>query len=131
MSITPILAGALALLFLVLSVNVVRTRRASKVNIGDGGDQLLQRRIRAHGNFAEYVPLVLLLIVFAEEGGAATWLVYALGGALLLARLMHGFALSSLTLRPFHRTGGVVLTMIVLASAAATCLQQGISALLD
>ncbi len=131
MSITPIFAGALALLFLVLSVNVVRTRRASKVNIGDGGDQLLQRRIRAHGNFAEYVPLVLLLIVFAEEGGAATWLVYALGGALLFARLMHGFALSSLTLRPFQRTGGVVLTMIVLASAAATCLQQGIGALLD
>ena len=85
MFITPIYAGALALLFLVLSVNVVRTRRDSKVNIGDGGDQLLQRRIRAHGNFAEYVPLVLLLIVFAEVGGAAKWLVHALGGALLLA----------------------------------------------
>ncbi len=131
MSITPIYAGALALLFLVLSVNVVRTRRDSKVNIGDGGDQLLQRRIRAHGNFAEYVPLVLLLIVFAEVGGAAKWLVHVLGGALLLARLMHGFALSSLTMRPFHRTGGMVLTMIVLASAAATCLQQAIGAMLD
>ena len=130
MSITLVYAGALALLFFVLSVNVVRTRRSSKVSIGDGGDQLLQRRIRAHGNFAEYVPLVLLLILFAEESGAASWWVHALGGALMLARLMHGFALSSLTLRPFYRTGGMVLSLIVLASAAATCLLQGIGALL-
>ncbi len=126
MTITPIYAGALTLIFLWLTLNVTRSRGASGVSLGDGGDPLLQRRIRAHGNFAEYVPLALVLIALAEFGGASPWLLHALGLTLTVARLMHGFALSSLTLRPVHRIGGAALTLIVLLVAAIWCLQYGI-----
>ena len=64
MTITAIYAALLGLLFLALSVNVVRTRRATRVSLGAGDHPLLERRIRAHGNFAEYTPIALILIAF-------------------------------------------------------------------
>ncbi len=86
---------------------------------------MLERRIRAHGNFAEYTPIALLLIAFVEMTDGAPAIVHGLGLALLVARLMHAIALSSLTLRPVFRTGGMVLTFAVLAVAAIGLLLDG------
>ena len=66
LTITALYAGLLALLFLALSINVIRYRRGEQVSLGDGGKRKLARGIRAHGNFAEYVPLVLVLMSIAE-----------------------------------------------------------------
>lgn len=118
MTITPIYAALLGLIYVALSANVIRTRRGRSVSLGDGGDQLLMRRIRGHGNFAEYVPIALILLAFLEVGGANAILVHILNALLVLGRLMHGFALSSLTLRPICRTGGMVLTFGVIIVAA-------------
>ncbi len=130
MTITPIYAAVLALLLVALAVNVVRRRRGAGVSLGDGGDELLARRIRAHGNFIEYVPMALLLMVMVEERGAEAALVHGLNGVLVLARLMHGFALSSLTPRPFHRTGGLALTVFVIVAAVMQLLRGAIGAVL-
>ena len=124
MTITAIYAALLGLLFLALSVNVVRTRRTTRVSLGAGDDPLLERRIRAHGNFAEYTPIGLVLIAIVETTGGAPAIVHGLGLALLVARLMHGIALSSLTLRPVFRTGGMVLTFAVVAVAAISLLLE-------
>lgn len=118
MTVTPIYAAVLGLFYIALSANVIRTRKGQSVSLGDGGDLLLTRRIRGHGNFAEYVPIALILLAFLEAGGAHALLVHVLNAALVLGRLMHGFALSTLTLRPFCRTGGMVLTFGVIAVAA-------------
>ena len=69
MSVTPIYAGLLALLFILLSMRVIGTRRAARVALGDGGIPALLRRQRVHGNFAEYAPLALLLMALAELQG--------------------------------------------------------------
>ena len=130
MTITPIYAALLALLFVALAVNVVRTRRRAGVSLGDGGDKLLARRIRAHGHFVEYVPMALILMVMIKERGAEAVLVHGLNGALVLGRLMHAFALSSLTLRRFHRTGGVALTLFVIVVAVVQILRDAIGAAL-
>ncbi len=130
MTITPIYAALLAALFLALAVNVVRSRRRAGVSLGDGGDKLLARRIRAHGNFVEYVPMALILMVMIEERGAAAAWVHGLHGALLLGRLMHAFALSSLTPRPLFRTGGMALTLFVLVAAVMQILRVAIGAAL-
>ena len=126
MHITATYAGLLGLAYIALSMNVIRTRRAAQVSLGSGGNELLERRMRAHGNFAEYVPLALLLIAFLEAGGQAAWLIHALGIALLLGRLLHGYALSSLTRRPAARVGGMMLTLAVIGLAALTCLGQAV-----
>lgn len=69
MSALPITTGyaaLLALLLLALSMRVVDGRRRFGVNLGDGGNAAMQRRIRAHANFIEYVPLLLILLALLE-----------------------------------------------------------------
>ena len=66
MPITPIYAAILGLVFVVLSIRTLLLRRQLKVEIGDGDQPMLARAARVHANFAEYVPLSLILIYFLE-----------------------------------------------------------------
>ena len=118
MAITPIYAGILGLFFVFLSINVIRTRGATGVSLGDGDNELLARRIRAQGNCAEYAPIALILIFFVEQQVAGAAYVHGLNLLLLAGRLAHGFALSSLTPRPPFRVYGMALTFgaIILSS---------------
>jgi hypothetical protein len=70
-SVTSFYAGLLAFLFIGLSVRVIRFRRGKHIAIGDGDDPSLRRAMRVHANFAEYVPLALILIAFVEMGGGS------------------------------------------------------------
>jgi uncharacterized membrane protein YecN with MAPEG domain len=116
--ITALYAGILALLYVALSVNVIRTRRAAGVSLGHAGDKTLERRIRAHGNFAEYAPMGLILVGLTEGLGADVVTVHGLGAALLVGRLCHAFALTSRTPRMRARVAGMALTFAVLISGA-------------
>ena len=62
MVVTPLYVALLALWLLVLSARVIRERQAARVSLGDGGNRRLQRAIRGHANFVEYVPLALLML---------------------------------------------------------------------
>ena len=83
--ITGLYAGLAALLLLALSLRVIRARYATGVEIGDGGDPALARRIRSQANFVEYVPVALIVIAMAEANGEPGWVVHALGAALIVA----------------------------------------------
>lgn len=63
-------AGAAALVNLWLGVRVSRVRIAEKIMVGDGGNPRLIARMRAQLNFAEYTPLVLVLIGLIGWPGA-------------------------------------------------------------
>ena len=107
---------ALAMMFIALTIRVVKGRYRAQVSLGDGGDERLQRDIRAHGNFAEQVPLALLLIALAEINGAPAWAIHVLGIALLLARLSHAYAIiQGLGALNFRKLGmlGTFLVLIV------------------
>jgi len=117
-TITPGYAGLLGLLFLCLSGSVVVGRGSKNVSLGDGGDGGLNRRIRAHANFAEYVPLTLILFVFIEQAGADAYFVHGINIVFLIGRVMHAIALSSPTPQAFLRTGGAGLTLVVLGVAS-------------
>lgn len=119
---TSIYAGLLALVFLVLSIRVIQGRSAAGVSLGDGGDGPLNRRIRAHANFAEYVPLCLGLIALLEVGGAPTWLLHTLGIGLVVGRLGHGYALAFAEHFPPGRMVGTLLTFLVLLTGGIGCL---------
>ncbi|MCQ4161240.1 MAPEG family protein [Roseomonas sp. GC11] len=90
---TTFYAALLGLLFLALSVAVSMGRARYRAHHGDAGQPRLQRLIRIQANFAEYVPLTLLLIGLNEAAGTAPALVRALLLALLVARLMHPFGM--------------------------------------
>ncbi len=66
MLITPAYAAIFAFIFVALSVRTLRLRRQLRVAIGYGNEPKLERAARAHANFAEYVPISILLIYFLE-----------------------------------------------------------------
>lgn len=118
---TILYAALLAVLFLVLTFRTILFRRGLRVALGDGGSNALQRAIRAHANFAEYVPIAILLLALVEASGGSVVLVHALGGALLLGRLLHALGISRVREPLPLRMVGMVLTTGVIA-VSAVCL---------
>jgi len=125
MIITAFYAGLLALWFVLLSALVIQRRRSGSISLGDGGDASLQRRIRGHANFAEYVPLTLLLMALLEMGRTSIYVLHVLGILLLVGRLLHGYALSFTDKFFLGRTLGAALTFTVLVIAGILCVWQG------
>ena len=123
MVVTPLYAGLLALLFLVLSWRVIQFRQRG-ISLGDGGDPRMLRLIRGHANFAEYVPLILLMMGFLEVGHTSIYILHALGIVLLVSRLLHGYSLSFTERFRFGRSCGAGLTFAVLGVSGFLCLLQ-------
>jgi len=93
LAVTLTAAAAAAIVNLWLSLRVGVLRRAHGISVGDGGNEALQRRMRAQLNFAENVPIVLVLIAALEIAGIGeTWLAYV-AGAFILGRVAHGFGM--------------------------------------
>ena len=124
MVVTPLYAAILVLWFVVLGLCVISRRRSARVSLGDGGNTLLHRAIRAHANFAEYVPLALLLLLVIELSRFSIYLVHLIGITLVVARLLHGYALAFRAEFRFGRVWGAALTFIVLLVEAVLCLYQ-------
>lgn len=110
-------AAALALLYLGLAMNVVRLRWARRVSLGDGGHKDLNQAIRAHANFIEYVPFVLVLLGFAALRGAPGGWVEGAAWALVLARGLHAFGLTRSAKANPGRFVGAALSFALLAFA--------------
>jgi len=127
LALTPVYAGILALAYAVLSGVVIRGRQHHRVSLGHGGNTVLERRIRAHGNFAEYVPFALLLLSLVESRGGAPWLVHALGLCLTAGRILHGYALLKPSPSLRCRVAGMVLTLAAIGSSGLACLVAAIS----
>jgi uncharacterized membrane protein YecN with MAPEG domain len=91
---TILLYAALsALMLIALSVNVIRGRRHNKISLGDGGNDDMQRRMRAQANFMEYTPIFLILLGLAEYHGLPAYGVHGLGVFFLLGRISHAYGM--------------------------------------
>lgn len=113
-----IAAGA-ALLNLWLTVRVGRVRTQEKVFVGDGGSEPLIRRMRAHSNYIENTPFVLILLALVELGlGSSLWL-WAAGALYLVGRVAHALGMDGLR---GARLAGTVVTMLTQLGLAITAL---------
>ena len=118
MSVTPLYAGLLALLFVFLSMRVIATRRSADVGLGDAGNSTLIRRQRVHGNFAEYVPLALVLMALMDLQSQPLWIVHVTGLLLLSGRLFHAYGVSQDPETIRLRVMGMTLTLMSLVTGA-------------
>ncbi len=125
---TSIYAAILTVLFLALSVRVIARRRASRILLGTTGNPDLERAARAHANFAEYVPLGLVLLMLIEHVSPA-WLLHAVGVALVLGRIAHAAALWRPAPAPRLRAAGMTLTFTALTIPTAILLWTAIRTL--
>lgn len=127
MHIVPLYAALLALMFVVLSLRTLRLRRRLRIAIGDAGDERMLRAMRVHANFAEYVPLALLLIGFVEAQQGPARLVHGLALALVAGRLLHAVGVSRPREDFRFRVAGMALTFACLLSASLWLLARGLS----
>ena len=119
MHILPPYAALLTLLFLFLSVRTLRLRKRLQIGIGDGGNPQLLRAMRVHSNFAEYVPLSLVLLLLVEGQGAPALLVHGLCLGLLVGRVSHAFGVSQAKEDFKFRIFGMATTLAVLVCSSA------------
>lgn len=107
------LAAAAAIINFWLGIRIGRLRHELKISIGHGGNESLQRRMRAQLNFAEHVPLVLILIGLIEmTGKGGTWLAIV-GSVFMLGRVLHVFGMDRASANPL-RAAGVAVTLLTL-----------------
>jgi hypothetical protein len=121
MPITAFYGSLLAVLFILLSVRVMTERREARVEIGAGESAELFRRVRVHANFAEYVPMALVLLALAESVKAPPELLHLLGIGLVFGRAVHAYGLSQTPHILKLRALGITLTFAVIAIAALLC----------
>ncbi len=120
--ITALYAAILAFLYVGLTLNVVTGRWHHKIGLGDKDNPDMQRRVRMHGNFAEYVPFALLLLFFVDYLRFPSILLHVLGIMLVLGRVLHAYGMSKSAGFTAPRGLGVVLTLLVILICAALCL---------
>lgn len=89
LGITSLVAAVAAIALIPLSVSVSFQRMKTGVRVGSGDDATLMRRIRAQGNFAEYVPLALIVLGLAEYRGVSSTLLWTVAELLLAGRCLH------------------------------------------
>ena len=126
--IVPTYAAILVLIFVFLSFRVIQMRASAKIGLGHGGDLAMERRIRVHGNFAEYVPLALLLLAFMEMQSHSRYLIHILCIVLIIARLMHAVGVTPVNESFPLRVASVLTTFAVLVIAAIFLLINGLRA---
>lgn len=119
---TALYASLLCLMFILLSVRVIGLRGNpvfALLSFGKDQPETLDRAIRAHGNFAEYTPLFLILLYLAESLNMTSFGLHAYAASFATGRVMHGACFALLKRNLFLRVGGTVLTLFPLLGLAS------------
>lgn len=110
-------AASAAFIAIWLGIRVGQVRGSEKVSIGDGGNEKVIRRMRAHANFVENTPFVLALIAAIElAGSGSAWLPYV-AGIYMLGRIAHGLGMDDGAFGK-GRMIGTLITMLTLLGLA-------------
>ena len=104
-------AGSAAILNLWLAMRTGAIRRQAKISIGDGGNEALIRRMRAHANFIESAPFIVILIALIEfTTGSSVWL-WGASVLFVLARIAHALGMDGMRI---GREAGTMVTFALL-----------------
>jgi len=120
--VTSLYLGLLGFMYVALSIYVIVHRYKYRVGMGDGANPQVLKAVRIHGNFIEYVPLVLLMILVLELSGASPVRLHGLGAMLIAGRIAHFIGLRRTAGVSVPRALGVVLTLLALLVGAGSLL---------
>ena len=129
MFLTPITlfyASLLSFVYVTLLLLVVRLRHQYKIAYGDGDNAPLRSRIRAHANFAEYVPMLLIFLLLGELNGLPASAIHGFGSTIVGARMAHayGHIIGEHTKPPSYkgRFYGTLVTLLLYFTACLSAL---------
>jgi uncharacterized membrane protein YecN with MAPEG domain len=120
MIVTSIYASILSLLFIFLTIRIIKIRQTNKISIGDGNNLILQKAIRAQSNFCETVPLTLILFFLAENNGAWFVLLNLLGILFAIGRASHAYGISQINENFRFQIFGMVITFTAITGLSLT-----------
>jgi len=124
---TSALAGAAAIMLVLLSLPIANHRRKNKLGAGDGGDERFNAMIRAQANFTEYTPIGLIAIGLVELAGRPVLEVCWLAAILAAGRVLHAFGLTSGFIPA--RFLGMILTFTALLGAGGLLIARALGTL--
>jgi uncharacterized membrane protein YecN with MAPEG domain len=123
---TGIYAGLCGVLLVLLYLRISQRRLVTKIGLGSGGDADLERRIRAHGNFIESVPMALLLLFLFEHAGADPIYIHTFGILLVVSRIAHAHGLSKTAGRSIGRFYGSIGTVLAIGGLSIALLARAL-----
>ena len=104
-------------MYLYLSIAVIKQRLKHQVSLGSGENADLEKAIRIHGNFIEYVPFFLILLFLLENLTLSSNLTFWLGAALLASRICHVIGMRDGNLFRFRQAGMLGTFGVILVSS--------------
>lgn len=121
LNITLCAAAAAALINAWLAIRCGQVRTSQKISMGDGGNEQLIARMRAHANFVENTPFVLALIAAIELARGNSTALAAVAGVYMIGRVLHGLGMDGGAMAKGRMVGTIItlLTLIGLAIWAA------------
>jgi len=126
--ITSVFIALFIAMAFVLTLRAISGRGAMKVSVGDGGEEEMVRLMRAHSNFVETVPLVLVGMVAMELNNAPSWWLITVGAIFLLSRISHAIGMTYRYPDIPFRVVGMSVTGIIFVAVAGTLLWQSVIA---
>ncbi len=96
----------------ILMFRVGQARMKEKVSLGDGNNDFVLSRIRAHGNFIENAPLFLVGLLVLAGLSAVPVMLHILGGAFTFGRVAHAHGMTGPNALGKGRTIGTLLSVL-------------------
>lgn len=122
--ITTAITGVLAVAQVPLTVLVSYMRGKTGIQFLHEGNDTLLRRIRAHANFIETVPITLVAMACAELSGYAASALWLGGGSLVAGRAVHVWAALNVKGWGLPRIIAMLLTFYAMAGFGWACLRS-------
>ena len=119
--ITAFYASLLAIAQIYFAALVIKERLSASVSLGEGNvdeDPMLQRATRVFGNFTEYVPIALILLLIAELNSVHPYILHGCAVLLLFGRTIHAYGLRHHVGPSWQRTAGMLGTFACMVSLA-------------
>lgn len=104
-------AAAAAIINVWLSMRIGEMRHRLKIDIGDGGNEILRRRMRAQLNFAENTLVVVPLLALVEIARLGNPWLMPVGAIYILGRVLHALGMDGGALS-LGRSIGTIVTLL-------------------
>jgi uncharacterized protein len=111
-------AAVLGLVLVALTYNVLYHNVRAAIEVEGGADDTSKRVTRVHGNFTEYVPTGLALMLALDWSAAPDAYVIIGGGLFTIARILHAWGYTTNPFASFGRVVGIQTTLGSLAFMA-------------
>lgn len=122
--VTGLYTALLAIWLLLLSFRVIQLRWKHRVGVGHGDVSELDKAVRIHGNFTEYIPIAIVLLAVTEVGGLSDFWLHVFGATLVIGRVFHAIGLAKTKGTSLPRQIGMMSTFISLLALAIIAITQ-------